>query len=181
MRVFLLASALLLACSASAQTVVSVPPVEQNAAVDPAHQATPEQIREYFTLLHLDAQLKSVMSQMVNVMKTTAPSYIPRSFWNDMDDTMNGYDFMSELVPIYQKHLTREDMVGVLAFYHSDAGRHLIANQEIMTAETQKAFRAIGERLGEQVGERHADDIAAAKKKYEDGLVKQQMNGANPK
>jgi hypothetical protein len=172
MRRLVLAFALI-AASASGQTPAAP-------AVDPAHAATPEQIREYFALTHLGDSMKTLMSQMIHAMKVSGAPYIPDSFWADMDSSMRAYDFLSEMIPIYQKHLTREDMAGVLTFYASEPGQHLLANQTAMTTEAQAAFRAIGERIGEQVGERHSDEIMAARKKYEENIANKQNLNLNP-
>jgi len=157
-----------------------VDPPPQYAAIDAAHKATPEQIRDYFAIIHLGDTMKALMSQMITGMKATAVPYIPDSVWQDMDKTMTGFDFLSELIPIYQKHLSRDDLDGVLAFYRTDAGKHLLANQSVMSTEAQQAFHSIGQSLGEQVGERHADEIGAAKKKYEDGIAGKQMINLSP-
>ncbi len=148
--------------------------------VDAAHAATPEQIREYFAVTHLDSVMKRAMSQMVAAMKLSSPPYMPAAVWDDMDASMEKYDFLSELVPIYQKHLSRDDMAAVLTFYRSEAGQHLLANQNVMSNEAQASFQAIGERLGEQVGERHSSEIAAAKKKYEDDIANRQNLNLTP-
>jgi hypothetical protein len=194
MRILFLALALV-ATAASAQTkpvTLGSPATSQTPkkielikedppqAIDSAHQATPEQIREYFALVHLGDNMKTLMSQMISGMKATSAPYIPDDVWQDMDKSMSSFDFLSELIPIYQKHLSRDDMEGVLTFYRTDAGKHLLANQTTMSSEAQAAFRTIGERLGEQVGERHADEIAAAKKKYEDGIAAKQSINMNP-
>jgi hypothetical protein len=182
MRILALVLTLFVASGAPAQTrtVTLGSPTPQVPAVDAAHQATPDQIREYFALVHLSDTLKHLMSQMMAAMKATAAPYFPDTMWQDMDASLSGFDFLSELIPIYQKHLSRDDMEGVLAFYHTDAGKHLLENQTTMTNEAQIAFRAIGQRIGEQVGKRHIEEINAAKKKYEDGLAARQMIDMNP-
>ena len=155
-------------------------PAPQTPTIDPAHQATPEQVREYFAVIHLGDTMKVSMSQVISAMKTTSAPYIPASFWQDMQASMADYDFISELIPIYQEHLTRDDLEAVLIFYRSDAGKHLLANQATMSAEAQVTFRMIGRKMGEQIGLRHANEIAAAKKKYEEGLANKQMLNMNP-
>jgi hypothetical protein len=136
--------------------------------------ATPEQVREYFRVIGLDQTMKKLMSQMFAAMKSTSAPYIPESVWADMETTFNNYDLLSEIIPIYQQHLSRSDMEAVLGFYKTDAGRHLLENQDVMSAEAQAKFRKIGQRLGEEVGMRHSDEIVAAQKKYEQGLVNKQ-------
>lgn len=81
---------------------------------------------------------------------------------------------MSELIPIYQRHLTSGDMKDVLVFYHSEAGQHILASQTVMMNEAQEHFRAIGARIGQEAAELHRDEILEAEKKYEQGIADKQ-------
>jgi hypothetical protein len=153
-------------------------PVESS-QVDPAHAATPAQIREYLALLHVDAMVKRLLTQFLGAMKSTAPPYIPDSVWEDMQSTFNSVDFISGVIPIYQKHLTSDDLTAVLAFYHTPAGQHLLENQQVMSVESQEHFQKIGAKLGEEVAERHKDEIAAAQKKYEEKVAAQHTINPN--
>lgn len=54
----------------------------------PANAATPDQIREYFVVTHLDQTLKKVMGDMSAAMRKVSPPYLPASFWADMDLSM---------------------------------------------------------------------------------------------
>jgi hypothetical protein len=148
---------------------VSTPP-----EIDIAHQATEQQVREYFALLGLDKAMKDLLNQTFKAMQTTSAPYLPNSLWADMQKTFQEYDLVSELVPVYQRHISREDMASALAFYHTDAGKHMLAAQPVMVAESQTKFRDIGRKLGEEVGLRHADEIVAAKKKYDDEIIAKQ-------
>ena len=180
-------------CSiASAQTPTPAGPATHNqvaaikgehprpVAPDGVQKATEAQLREYFILTHLGDTMKALVGQMISAMKSTSAPYIPDTVWEDMNKTLGEFDFLTELIPIYQKHLSRDDMDGVLAFYHSQAGKDLLANQTAMSNEAQTAFRTIGGRLGKEVGERHSAEIVAAQKKYEERIANQQNLNMNP-
>lgn len=192
MRRFLLTLTLLSCSAVSAQTAAHPVPIQrktvemvkeeptQAVTIDASQKATEAQLREYFVLTRLGDTMKTLMGQMISAMKATAAPYIPDAVWEDMNKTIGGFDFLTELIPIYQKHLSRADMDGVLAFYHSDAGKHLLAHQTEMSNEAQAAFRTIGGRLGQEVGERHTAEIIAAQKKYEERIANQQKLNMNP-
>lgn len=154
-------------------TVVSLaqtatPPGAAAAPAPPANPATPEQIREYFQIVHLDQTIHAVMEQMLKASRAQAPPYLPDVVWEDMTKTFASYDLLAEMIPIYQRHLSREDMASILAFYRTEGGRHLVAAQPAMVAEAQAVFPTVGHRLGQEVAARHMEEIQAAKKKYDD-------------
>jgi hypothetical protein len=85
-----------------------------------------------------------------------------------MTKTFGSYDLLAEMIPIYQRHLSHEDMVSILAFYRTEGGRHLVEAQPAMVAEAQAVFPAVGRKLGQEVAARHMEEIQAAKKKFDD-------------
>jgi len=147
--------------------------------VDSAHAATPAQVREYLGFLHFDTMVNRLLTQFLGAMKASAPPYLPDSFWDDMKSTLTKVDFISGVIPIYQKHISSDDMTGVLAFYRTPAGQHLLENQQVMSAESQAHFQEIGAQLGQEVALRHQDEIIAAKKKYEDNIAAQHSISPN--
>jgi hypothetical protein len=138
------------------------------APAPPAHPASPEQIREYFQMVHLDQTVHAVMDQMLKASRAQAPPYLPDVVWEDMTKTFGSYDLLAEMIPIYQRHLSHEDMVSILAFYRTEGGRHLVEAQPAMVAEAQAVFPAVGRKLGQEVAARHMEEIQAAKKKFDD-------------
>jgi hypothetical protein len=157
------------------------PPAAQASTVpviDPAHQATEQQVRELFVVLHIDQVMKDLIERSFKAMQLAAPPYLPAAFWDDMQKTFRDYDLLNELVPEYQHYISREDLASVLAFYRTDAGKHMLEAQPLMTAETQAKFHDIGEKLGREVAARHKDEIVAAKKKYDDEIVAGRQNSS---
>jgi hypothetical protein len=144
------------------------------ATAAPVHPATAEQVREYFLLVHLDKSVHGAMEQMLKASRAAAPPYLPDSVWEDMSKTFAAYDLIGEMVPIYQRHISQEDMAAILTFYHTDSGRRLIEAQPAMVAEAQATFPSLGRKLGQEVAARHMAEIEAARKKYE------QENGTKP-
>jgi uncharacterized protein len=55
-------------------------------------------------------------------------------------------EMVDAMVPIYQKHLTKEDLEGILAFYASPVGQKLQREQPAMTEEAMKVGGEIGRR-----------------------------------
>jgi hypothetical protein len=170
----LFAALLFVSLSVSPSSTQTVPQAGVSTTSAPTHPATPEQIREYFKLVRLDKTVHTLMEQMLQAMQTTSAPYFPQSLWEDMSKTFSDYDLLADMIPIYQKHISQEDMSSILMFYRTDAGQRLLAAQPIMTAEAQGIFSAIGGKLGQEVAARHIDEIKAAKKKYEDDIAAKQ-------
>ncbi len=79
---------------------------------------------------------------------------IPAEFWDEFAararaDTAR---FMRMLVPIYARHLSREHLEGLVAFYETPVGRHLAEVQPQLTRESMTAGQQWGAQLGAEVG-----------------------------
>jgi uncharacterized protein len=48
-------------------------------------------------------------------------------------------EMLNDMVEVYQRHLSREDVEGILAFYRSSAGQHLVDAQPLMAREVMPA------------------------------------------
>jgi len=56
-------------------------------------------------------------------------------------------EVVSAMVPIYQKHLTKPDIDGILAFYSSPVGQKLLKEQPAMLTESMQAGGEVGRRI----------------------------------
>ena len=63
--------------------------------------------------------------------------------WSQMDfDAMIG-----DMVPVYQRHLTKEDVSAMEAFYTTPTGQKLLREQPVMTAEAMQAMQPRMEKI----------------------------------
>jgi hypothetical protein len=172
---YLLAVLLFVALPASPCAAQTQPQADASAGAPrtaPEHPATSDQVREYFKLVRLDQTVHNIMEQMLKAAQATSAPYYPQSVWDDMRTTFGNYDLMTDMVPIYQRHISQEDMSAILSFYHSPSGERLLAAQPVMVAEAQAIFPAVGRKLGEEVAARHMEEIKAAKQKYDEDLAR---------
>jgi len=100
-----------------------------------------------------------MMEGMLANFKGMAPD-VPDEFWKDFRARVKPDDLVDMLAPIYEKHLTEEDLDALIKFYESPVGRRFIEKQPLILADSMK--------VGEQWGERLANDALAemAKKGY---------------
>ncbi len=86
-----------------------------------------------------------------------------------VDRMVSGYTIqntLDDMIPIYQKHLTKADIDAVTAFFSSPAGRHFLDNEPLITnealqlvtsktqAQVEATMAAINKRLDEMKGKK---------------------------
>ena len=100
-----------------------------------------------------------VFSQVIGMFQR-AHSEVPEAVWMEMvsEAEVKVDDFVSEmLVPIYDRHLTHEDIKGLIAFYGTPAGRKLLAVMPRMHQESRQAGEIWGREFARTVQERLAE------------------------
>jgi hypothetical protein len=109
---------------------------QQTGEIDPAFRA------DIVRMLHLTVsdQMSETVFQQV---KATLQPLMPEAgddFWDQMKAEIDTDVLNDRLVPVYAEHLTHEDVLGVVAFYESPAGRrYLAAYPQIFTESMQVA------------------------------------------
>ena len=129
------------------------------AVIAPENQATPEQVTKLFEVMRIKQQMQSmkamipgmVQQQIQSVMKQTEES-IPavsrptQEQREKMQAIVNKYlaksmdlypadEMLTDMTAIYQKHLSKDDVEGLTAFYSSPAGQHLRDAQPVIAQE----------------------------------------------
>jgi hypothetical protein len=152
---------MLLPCASFAQTP-AIPPTAEPAAVAaiPAdQQATKEQLTKLFEVMRLRKQMEQmttmmsslVQQQMQGQMEQMQKDHPEMASMTDeqkqaasqvmgkfMEKTMNLYasdELIADISTVYQKHLTRSDIDGIIAFYGSPAGQDFIDKTPVITRE----------------------------------------------
>ena len=81
-------------------------------------------------------------------------------------------EMVDAMVPIYQKHLTKEDMDGILTFYASPVGQKLQREQPAMMQEAMQ--------VGGEIGRRRLGDMMQQMDDFVSKLAQDQQKPANP-
>jgi hypothetical protein len=148
---------MMLPCAISAQLPAAP---EAAAATIPAdQQPTKEQLLKLFELMKVRDQLASVTKMMpallqqqmqaqMEQMKKDHPEMAAMSdeqhqeaakvmnkFMARVFDVYNADEMISDMAGIYQRHLTRSDVDGMIAFYSSPAGQHMVAITPVIMQE----------------------------------------------
>jgi uncharacterized protein len=129
------------------------------ALIAPENQATAEQLAKLFEVMRIKQQMQSmrtmvpamVQQQIQSAMKQTeeglpAGSKLTPELRDKMQAIMNKYvakaldlyptdEMLTDMTGIYQKHLSKDDVEGLVTFYGSPAGQHLLDAQPVIAQE----------------------------------------------
>jgi uncharacterized protein len=129
------------------------------ALIAPENQATAEQLAKLFEVMRIKQQMQSmrtmvpamVQQQIQSAMKQTeeglpAGSKLTPELRDKMQAIMNKYvgkamdlyptdEMLTDMTGIYQKHLSKDDVEGLITFYGSPAGQHLLDAQPVIAQE----------------------------------------------
>ena len=113
---------------------------------------TPEYTAKMTRMLELsgsDAVMKELPKQMIGMMKQQSPS-VSEATWNAVMEKAKQFfsdNLVKVYVPIYQKHLTLDDLKKIVAFYESPVGKKLGAATPAITMEGMTAGQQLGMEL----------------------------------
>jgi len=138
----------------------------------PEHPATPDQIREYLSLVNYVGTAHKMMVQMLKASRATSAPYYTASFWDDMESAVLDLDLVTPAIPSYQKYFSEEDMAATITFYKSPAGKRLLQAQPFISSLTGDVLRKAGSEAGRQVGLKHKGEIEALRKQKENSSSK---------
>lgn len=119
-----------------------------------------EEVLKFLEVLHIRPQLTQYFESMAQQAKLGAeegfkqkvPDATPAQlaevdrFAEGLFKDMPVDEMIDAMVPIYQRHLTKEDLEGILAFYASPVGQKLQREQPAMMEEGMKVGGEIGRR-----------------------------------
>jgi len=106
------------------------------------------QVRELLDAMHMDRMFDQMNAQMGGFMAQAVPC-VPASRWQGFIDASGKQELLSQMIPIYQRHFTAEDVSGLLKFYRSPLGQKVITQMPQTMAEGMKAGQAWGRNRGE--------------------------------
>ncbi len=107
-----------------------------------------KQVRQLFEAMHMSQMFGQMNEQMAGMMGKSVPC-VPTSYWQGFIDASSTEQLMGQLVPIYQRHFTAQDVAGLLKFYKSPLGQKMITQMPVTMAEAMKVGQDWGRRRGE--------------------------------
>lgn len=88
--------------------------------------------------------MKQMAPQIIALIKQQAPD-APQEFWNGLETAMlTMYDKMLKaFIPVYKKHLTLEDIQGIIKFYETPIGKKLASTNIVIATESMPIAQKI--------------------------------------
>jgi len=138
--------------AALALALLSVgPALAQQAPEDAA--AKERDIRKLLELTGSAKLGQQVIAQMFEAFKQES-SNVPSSAWDEMQKEFDPDSMIELIVPIYAKHLTHEDVKGLVAFYETPLGRKMTALLPAIAQESMQAGQQWGMEVAQKVQKR---------------------------
>jgi|SRR5947207_994830 len=132
---------------------------QQASSDNPA--AAKEDIEKLFTTLHLREMMQNLMTTSMQQSKQIARDTIKKkqpelteeqlkrmdALMDNFVKTLDLSGILDDVIPVYQRHLTKQDVSAMLAFYDSPTGRKILREQPAMMAEAMQAMRPRMEKM----------------------------------
>lgn len=154
--IVLAAFVLILATLACCQTA----PASSSAAKPNAEKAA--KIQELLVLTDAAGMAASALKSQAGSIKKMLP--LPPAAQDDFEKELlaavNINELTNLLIPIYERHVSEEDLDHLLAFYRSPPGKRFIKALPLITAESREVGEKWGEGLGRKVAEKISDKLA---------------------
>jgi hypothetical protein len=137
--------------------------------------ATRQDVLRLFKVMHINDQMRSVMDSMTKQQSALVHETMKTRYPQMTEERLEQFDAMMEegikdfpvdaiiddLIPVYQKHLTRTDVRAMNVFYSSPTGQKLLREMPEMTSESmqlsygrmQKQMDAMMERMQKMMKE----------------------------
>jgi hypothetical protein len=150
-------------------------------AQQPSGQPTRADLLKMFDVLRVRQQTETVMDTMLAQMKDQLHNDIKQRYPNltpeasakleaSINDAVHLYpvnEMLDDLIPVYQKHLTKADVDAIVGFYSSAPGQHFLDKMPTMTQEAMKTMMAKLQVRSAEYSEKvqkQADELAEPKK-----------------
>lgn len=123
------------------------------AQATPAAPATREDILHLFDVMRLHQQMRPTMDAMMKQQSAMMRETMKKRYPQITDQRLARFDavmqesvkefpvdaILDDMVPVYQKHLTKPDVEAMSTFYSSPTGQKLLAEMPAMTSEAMQA------------------------------------------
>lgn len=143
------ALALLLLPGLAVQAQTAAPSSAATTATADEHASKERDIRRLLEVTGASKLGAQMMTTMIQSFKQTMPQ-APSGFWDDFQKEIDMGELVEKIVPIYDRHLSDEDIRAAIAFYESPAGQRLITSQPVILQESMAVGMEWGQTLGKK-------------------------------
>ncbi len=98
-----------------------------------------------------------IMQNMIVQFRQALPE-VPPEYWDQFLEKVSAEDMINIVVPIYDRHLTHDEIKDIIAFYESPTGKTLIQKLPLITGESMTAGQEWGQQLGMEIQNQLVED-----------------------
>ncbi|WP_442588805.1 DUF2059 domain-containing protein [Pedobacter sp. AW31-3R] len=109
-------------------------------------------LEEMLQVSGAEESFKASIDQMIAMYKQQKPE-VPAELWELFGNEFKkdvSKDLMAMLLPIYQKHLTENELKDIIIFYRSPAGKKLAQKNPLIVQESMQAGQQWGMKIGQE-------------------------------
>jgi hypothetical protein len=100
-------------------------------------------------MMQLDRSMEKVIHEMRNQYPDT-----PQEAWDELVRSAGTNEFIIEMIPPYEKHMSHADVRALLAFYRTPAGQRFLLKSPEITADSFAVGQAWGQKLERQIAKK---------------------------
>jgi hypothetical protein len=139
-KLFILAITVIFACLSTAHAEVS--------------EAKRVEIEKMLRLTGTEKLMSQMITQMLSGFRAQNSS-VPPEFWTKMEKEMDPHDLLDQIIPLYDKYYSLEDMKAANAFYESPAGQRILKAMPDLMQESMK----IGQKWGMEKAQHITEEL----------------------
>jgi len=140
--------------AAPAQTATA--PAAETPAPTAEEPLTPEKEQDIRKLMDITGASRMgniIVEQMLTQFRSAYPA-MAGEFFDELRKEFSVDDLIDVIVPIYAKHLTHEDIKGLIAFYESPLGQRFTAAQPALVRDSMEAGQGWGQQMAMTIFQR---------------------------
>lgn len=143
-------------------TVVNTPALAQSRPTTSQSANNQEEkinnIKELMAITGEEKLSQQIRTQLINGMRSQVPQ-VPQEFWNTLAEEMDSDSdkMKNQIIAIYSKYFTNEDIKELIAFYKTPLGRKVTNVLPQVTRESGE----VGQRYGIAAGKRALQRLEA--------------------
>lgn len=132
----------------------------------PEHPITADQVHELMQLTGADRIKTQMLQSMLAYFQRLYPPYFPKDVIDDLNSSVEKVDLEPVILEAYQKRISTEDAVQIIAFYKTPAGQHVVGAMPAVFRDIQQSGGQLGMQVSKEVFDRHKAEIEAAAQEY---------------
>ncbi len=127
----------------------------------------PEKHQEIVKMLQITGTekiLAGMKTTMINGLKSSMPK-IPNAFWTKFESKMDMNALTEQIIPLYDKYYTLDELKAINAFYQSKIGQKVLATSPLIFQESMTLGHQWGQQMGKEASDEYEKESGSKDKK----------------